>query len=158
MEYELNITGFFKSRQELLDVVTERKICYDSEPYYIPDKKGSLLQIGFQINLYGTSPGTAEDMTPDSPEYDTVEQDMKRVAEALSLTCSPLHMCESTTIEPSTITYSPDRKMRPDVTVRIPIFDQNNFGHPVDEAIKNTLQTAIKLLESAGIRKTKWGG
>ena len=96
-------------------------------------------------------------MTPDTPGYSKVENDVRRVAEALSNTCSPLHMCESTTIEPSTITYSPDRKMRPDVTVRIPIFDQKNFGHPVDEAIRNTLDTAIKLLESAGVRKKRWG-
>lgn len=101
MEYELNITGIFESKQELLDAVKGRKICYDSEPYYISDKKGSLLQIGFQISLYGTFPGTSKDMTPDSPEYNEVEQDVRRVAEALSNTCSPLHMCESTTIEPA---------------------------------------------------------
>jgi hypothetical protein len=157
MEYELNIAGLFKSKEELLDVVKGRKICYAWEPYYISDKKGSLIQIGFQMNLYGTFSGAATDVTPDTPGYAEVENDVRRVAEALSNTCSPLHMCESTTIEPSTVTYSPDRKMRPDVTVRIPIFDQNNFGHPVDEAIRNTLDTAVKLLESAGIRKTRWG-
>jgi hypothetical protein len=157
MEYELNLAGLFKSKGELLDVVRERKICYDWEPYYISDKKGSLVQIGFQMNLYGTFPGSDKEVTPDTPGYNKVENDVRRVAEALSNTCSPLHMCESTTIEPSTITHSPDRKMRPDVTVRIPIFDQNNFGHPVDEAIRNTLDTAIKLLESAGLRKTRWG-
>jgi hypothetical protein len=157
MEYELNITGLFENRRELRDVVRERKICYDWEAYYISDKKGALVQIGFQINLYGTFPGAVNDVTPDSPGYRTVENDVRRVAEALSNTCSPLHMCESTTIEPSTITHSPDRKMRPDVTVRIPIFDQNNFGHPVDEAIRNTLDMAIKLLESAGVRKKRWG-
>ncbi len=157
MEYDLNITGLFGSKQELLDVVRERKMCYDFDPYYISDKKGSLVQIGFQMNLYGTFPEKAPDTTPDSPEYGDVEGDVLRVAEALSNTCDPIHMCESTTIEPSTITYSPDRKMRPDVTVRIPIFDRKNFGHPVDDAIRFTLETAIKLLESAGLRKTRWG-
>ena len=156
MEPELNITGLFNDRQELHEVIRERQICYDTEPYYITDKKGSLIQIGYQINLYGTLPDTAKDATPDSSEYEEAERDVKRVAEALSKTCSPLHMCESTTIEEDTITYSQERKMRPDVTVHIPLFDQADFGHPVNDAITNTLHAAAALLETAGVRKKKW--
>jgi len=155
MDLKLNIEGQFKSEEELREVVRLRKICYDTEPYYI-NKKGGLVQIGFQINLYGTFPPSGDEATPDSGSYESVERDVMRLAEALSNTCYPFHMCESTTIEPATITYSHERKMRPDVTVHIPLFDQKNFGHPVDENIRNILKTASLLLESAGVRKHKW--
>lgn len=157
MESGLNIQGLFESEQELRDVVEKRKICYDFEPYYIPGgKKGGLLQIGFQLSLYGTGSNPEKDLPPGSEEYGKVEYDVRRVAEALSNTCGPLHMCETTTVDPSTITYSHERKMRPDVTVHIPVFDQKNFGHPVDDTIRKTLDYAVRLLESVGVRKKRW--
>ena len=54
--------------------------------------------------------------------------------------------------DPATLSYSHDRKMRPDVTVHIPVYDQENFGHPVDEKIRQTLREASELLESVGVR------
>lgn len=155
MEFKLNINGLFESEKELTDMVRQRKICYDFEPYYI-SRKGQQLQIGFQLNLYATFSQDIKEATPDSTEYRKVESDVMKLAEAFSKACNPLHMCESTTIESGTITYSHERRMRPDVTVHMPIFDQKNFGHPVDEHIRNTLNAAIKLLESAGVQKTNW--
>ena len=155
MEYKLNIKGFFEDEQELLSTVKKRKICYDSEPYY-RTKKGALIQIGYQLNIYGTFPEGHMNATPDDPEFSAVLRDVRRVAEALSSTCDPLHMCEATILDSSTVTYSHERKMRPDVTVHIPIFDQQNYGHPVDDKIRNTLEMAGRILEGAGVQKTRW--
>jgi hypothetical protein len=156
MEMKLNIEGLFGSEQELLETVKLRKICYDVEPYYLPNKKGALVQIGYRLALYGTFPQGVKEADPDSPEYEKVERDVRRVAKALSHTCGPLHVCESITIEPGTVTYSHDRRMRPDVTVHLPVFDQKNFGHPVDAQITETLHLAEKMLEAAGVRKKQW--
>jgi hypothetical protein len=156
MEMKLNIEGLFDSEQQLRETVELRKICYDVEPYYLPDKKGAFVQIGYRLALYGTFPHDVKEADPDSPEYEKVERDVRRLAEALSHTCGPLHVCESVTIEPSTITYSHDRRMRPDVTVNIPVFDQKNFGHPVDEHVIETLHVAMRMLEAVGVRKTRW--
>lgn len=155
MEWKLNIKGLFESEDELHEVIKKHKVCYDVEPYYIA-KKGKLIQIGFQISLYGTFSVPGKEATPNSPEYMETETAVMKIAEALSNTCTPIHMCESTTIDTATLTYSHDRKMRPDVTVHIPVFDQENFGRPVDENIKNTLNMAMQLLESAGVRKKSW--
>jgi len=54
------------------------------------------------------------------------------------------------------VTYAHERKMRPDVTVHIPIFDQQNYGHPVDDKISDTLEMAGKILEKAGVQKIRW--
>ena len=155
MDDRLNIAGLFKDDRDLAETVRKRKICYDTEPYYI-NRKGQLLQIGFQLNLYGTFQDQDHEFTPEDQEYHEVERDVIRLAEALAKTCNPLHMCESTTIDPSTVTYAPERKMRQDITVHIPIFDQKNFGHPVDDAIRGTVTAAAHLLEAAGVRKTSW--
>ena len=155
MEYKLNLEGSFESEQELLETVRKRRICYDYEPYYRTDK-GQLLQIGYQLNIYGTFPKDHGDATPDDPEFGNLLSDVRRLAEALSNTCDPLHMCEATIIDSNTVTYSHDRGMRPDVTVHIPIFDQQNYGHPVDEKIRNTLEMAGRLLEAAGVQKIRW--
>ncbi len=156
MELRLNIQGQFKSEAELRETVKKRKICYDSEPYYIPDKKVGLIQIGFRITLYGTFPDSVKDASPDSKECGEIEADLLRLAEVISNTCGPLHTCGSTTADTCSISYSADRKMRPDVTVHIPVFDQEHFGHPVDDAVRKALGEAIGLLESVGVRKTKW--
>jgi hypothetical protein len=156
MEPGLRIKGLFESDEDLRSVVKKRKVCYDTEPFYISDRKVGLLQIGFRINLYGTFPGDSGEASPDSPDYAEVERDVRRLAEALSDSCDPLHMCESTTIEPAAISYSPERKMRPDVTVHVPVFDQKHFGHPVDDAVRNALREAVRLLESAGVQKSRW--
>lgn len=155
MEYTLNIEGLFENGQELSDTVKKRKICYDSEPYY-RTKKGELIQIGYQLNLYGTFPEDHHKATPDDPEFSKVLRDVRRVAEALSNTCDPLHMCEATISDSNTVTYAHERKMRPDVTVHIPIFDQQNYGHPVDDKIRNTLEMAGRILETAGVQKIRW--
>ncbi len=156
MEEKLNIAGLFTNEEELREVVKRRKICYETGPYYLPDRKGELVQIGYQVSLYGTFSDTDREVDVDSPEFETVEKDMRRLAEALSKTCGPHHMCESTTIEPGTLTFSQERRMRPDVTVNLQIFDQLHFGHPVDDNVSETLHFAIRALEEAGVRKTRW--
>lgn len=153
---KLAIEGLFDSEQELRDLVLKRRICYDSEPYYITSKKGPLIQIGFQLNLYGTLDSGLNNVSPDSPEYDEVESDLRRVAEVLSNSCGPLHMCKTTIFDSNTIAYSADRKMRPDVTVHVPIFNQKKFGQPVDDQVRDTLQMSAKLLEAVGVQKIRW--
>ncbi len=155
MEYKLDIKGLFASEQELFDTVKKRRVCYDSEPYY-RTSKGELNQIGYQLNIYGTFPEGHGNTTPGDPEFSNVLNDVRRLGEALSNTCDPLHICEATIIDSNAVTYAPERMMRPDVTVHIPIFDQQNYGHPVDEKIRNTFQMAGKILEGAGVRKIRW--
>ncbi len=158
MDATINIKGLFRDADELAAVVTLRRICYDTEPYYIPARTGSLVQIGYQLNLYATFTPASHGATPDSPEYRGAERDLRRVAEALSNTCNPVHMCESMIVEEGALTYSAERGMRPDVTLHIPIFDQGNFGHPVDDTITNTLHAAEALLQAAGVKKKRWQG
>ena len=155
MEAKLNISGIFASEEELAETIRSRKVCYDIEPYYIT-KKGTLDQIGFQINLYGTFPQTDMKPSPDDREFGSVLRDVRKIAEALSNTCNPLHMCESSIEDSNTVSYSRDRKMRADVTVHIPVFDQQRFGHPVDKHIEETVTMAGRILEAAGVRKKHW--
>jgi len=156
MEIKLAIEGLFDNEQELRDLVQKRKICYDSEPYYITSKAGSLIQIGFQLNLYGTFDTALKNVSPDSPEYNEVERDLRRVAEVLSNSCGPMHMCRTTIFDSNTVAYSADRKMRPDVTVHVPIFNQKQFGQPVDDQVRDTLHMSTKLLEEVGVQKIRW--
>lgn len=146
MAAKLNIAGLFTSEQELSETIRKRRICYDIEPYYNTTKKDQMVQIGFQINLYGTFPPADEDASPDDREFPRVLRDVRRVAEALSNTCDPLHMCDAAIEDSSSVAYSPDRKMRPDVTVHIPVFDQEHFGHPVDQHIEDTVSLAGRMI------------
>jgi hypothetical protein len=157
MAASLNISGIFASEEELAETIRRRRICYDIEPYYTA-KSGQLVQIGYQINLYGTFPESDKKASPDDREFEKVLRDVRRVAEALSNTCDPLHMCDSTIEDSNTVSYSQDRKMRPDVTVHIPVFDQQKFGHPVDRHTEDIVHMAGEILETAGVRKKHWDG
>ncbi len=153
MDAKLNITGLFSSEEELSETIRKRRICYDIEPYYNTTSHGQMVQIGYQINIYGTFDELA---SPADRTFSMVLRDVRNIAEALSNTCDPLHMCEVTIEDAGTITYSPDRNMRPDVTVHIPVFDQQHFGRPVDRHIQETVHLAGRILESAGVRKKRW--
>lgn len=155
MEPHLNISGLFRDEQDLHDVIRKRKICFDSEPYYLTGK-GQITQIGYQLNLYATFPDPKELASPDDREFGSVLRDVRRLAEALMQTCNPIHMCDYEIVDDRSVSYSNERKMRPDVTVHIPIYDQQNFGHAVDAKIRNALETAGKMLEAAGAQKTRW--
>lgn len=156
MDAKLNITGIFTSETDLAETIRKRKICYDIEPYYNTTKQGQMVQIGYQINMYGTFPEYDNKPSLDDPEFQRILRDVRNVAEALSNTCDPLHMCEATIEDSTTISYAHERKMRPDVTVHIPIFDQQHFGHPVDKHIEDIAQLAGKILESVGVKKKTW--
>jgi hypothetical protein len=156
MEYRLNITGLFKDEEELRETVRKRKICYDTEPYYRPNEEGSLTQIGFQINLYGTFPVTDEGLDAKLRKFGETLSDVRRVAEAFQKTGEPLHMGEVAIPASRSVSFSADRGMRPDVSVHIPVFDQEHFGHPVDDRITKAVSVACKLLEEVGVQKRRW--
>ncbi len=156
MEYHLNITGLFTDEEELRSTVRKRKICYDTEPYYRPDKHGSMIQIGMQINLYGTFPGTDKEVGPDCQEFCEVIGDVRKVAIALSKTGESIHMGESVITDSTSVSYSAEREMRPDVTVHIPVFDQEHFGHPIDDRISKAVSIAGVILEQVGVQKKRW--
>jgi hypothetical protein len=167
MEYHLNITGIFKDEEELRATVKKRKICYDTEPYYC-SHEGSLTQIGVQINLYGTFPDTFPEINLFGPfpdkvqkeenilrEFDAVLRDVRKVAEALKKSGESLYMGEPV-IADSSVSFSDERKKRPDVTVHIPVFDQEHYGQPVDDRISEAVSLAGKFLEQAGVQKNFW--
>jgi hypothetical protein len=156
MEYHLNITGLFKDEKELRETVRMRKICYDTEPYYQPNEKGSLTQIGFQINLYGTFPVADEGLDAKLREFGRTLSDVRRVAESLQKTGESLHMGEVVIPDSRSVSFSAERGMRPDVTVHIPVFDQEHFGHPVDDRITKAVSVAGQLLEEVGVQKRRW--
>ncbi len=156
MEYHLNITGLFKDEDELREIVRMRKICYDTEPYYRRNEEGSLTQIGFQINLYGTFPDTNKGLDANLREASRTLSDIQRVAEALRKTGETVHMGQVVISDSRSVCFSPERKMRPDVTVHIPVFDQEHFEHPVDDRITNAVAIAGKLLEEVGVQKIRW--
>lgn len=167
MEYHLNITGIFKDEEELRATVMKRKICYDTEPYYHPDK-GSLIQIGFQLNLYGTFPDSVQEINlfgkfPDKiekeekilQEFNAVLHDVRKVGEALKKSGESIYMGEPMIVDPS-VSYSDERKKRPDVTVHIPVFDRGHFGYPADDRVREAVSLAGKILEHAGVQKNCW--
>ena len=167
MEYHLNIAGLFKDEEELRSTIKKRKICYDTEPYY-RSHKGSLTQIGFQINLFGTFPDTVEEINLFGSfpakvekeekilrELEAVLRDVRKVGEALKKSGESLYMGEPV-IADSSVSFSDERKKRPDVTVHIPVFDQEHYGHPVDDRISEAVSLAGKLLEQAGVQKNRW--
>ncbi|HAM49356.1 MAG TPA: hypothetical protein DCP92_01145 [Nitrospiraceae bacterium] len=156
MEYHLNITGLFKDEEELRATVRKRKICYDTEPYFCRNEQGSLTQIGFQINLYGTFPDTDKEADLDDQEFGAVLSDVRKIAIALSKTGESLHMGEHVVPDYPSVDYSDEREGRPDVTVYIPVFDEEHFGHPVDDRISEAVSLAGKILEQAGVKNKRW--
>ncbi|MBA4373744.1 MAG: hypothetical protein C0402_12905 [Thermodesulfovibrio sp.] len=159
MENKHNIEGIFESedqRAQIVQIVRSRRICYDFEPYNYVTKQGQLMQIGYQLNIYGTFPASDTSASGDDPEFYLVLRDVRRVAAVILGACNPLHMCEDSFEDATSVSYAHERNMRPDVTVHVPIFDRQHFGQPVDRLVEETIQQVEKLLKAAGVQKKHW--
>ena len=69
-----------------------------------------MTQIGFQINLYGTFPDTAEELSAKRQAFGEVLRDVRRVAEALKKTGEALHMGELVIPDSTSVSFSDERK------------------------------------------------
>lgn len=156
MTIPLNVDGAFPSEAALREMIARRKVCFDHDPFYIRDSAGNLVQIGFQLNLYGAFRDPRHLPLGDDAEHREIIRDLNHLCRVFFQSLEILKPCEHPDPPVHRVVYSPERRMRPEVCLQVPIFDRSHFGAKAGHQLKELLATAECLLKSIGARLGEW--
>lgn len=137
------------SREERLrDLVRLHQICYEVWPEYWPDRRGKV-QVGFDLQLYGTHERKDEHPSPGCPACERVFEDLRQIAEwILPKDLRPSHY-EILPFDRS-LHFAPVRHFRREVVLTIKILHRQDGQLPVDECERTCLHEMTKRLKQLG--------
>ncbi|HQR12927.1 MAG TPA: hypothetical protein PKW52_06520 [Nitrospira sp.] len=153
---QLNLDQAFPSEQALRSMITQRKVCFDHDPFYVKTGGGEVVQIGFQLNLYGAFDNPLQLPLNDDEEHRAILGDLQRLCHVFFQTLDLLKPCEHPHPPAHRIVFSPERKHRAEVCLQIPIFDVAQYAEGAASKIQNLLATAECLLTHVGARRRVW--
>ena len=153
---QLHLEQAFSSEQSLRDMIAQRKVCFDHDPFFVKMGDGRIVQIGFQLNLYGAFRDSAQFPLNDDEEHRAILGDLQRLCRVFFQTLDLLKPCEHPQPPAHRIVFSPERKNRAEVCLQIPIFDLAHFSDSGAGQIQDLLVTAECLLTHVGARRRVW--
>lgn len=156
MAIQLHLAGAFSSEDALRRTVIARRICFDHDPFYVRDRDGRVVQIGFQLNLYGGFTDPRHLPVGEDKEYAEIVGDLNRICRVFFQSLDVLKPCEYPEPPAHRIVYSPERRFRAEVCLQVPIFDREHFGAPSGPKLVELLATAECLLKQLGARAGRW--
>lgn len=156
MTIPLNLECAFFSKQTLHEMIVQRKVCFDHDPFYVKDGTGSIIQIGFQINIYTAFQDPRHLPLGDDPEHHELVGDLHRLCRVFFQSLDLLKPCEHLDPSAHRVVFSPERRNRAEVLLQIPIFARAHFGAKSNRHVLELLATAECLLEQLGARRGAW--
>lgn len=153
---QLNLEQAFDSEQALRNMIVQRKVCFDHDPFYVKTGGGQVVQIGFQLNLYGAFDNPAQLPLGDDEEHRAILGDLQRLYRVFFQTLDLLKPCEHPQPPAHRIVFSPERKNRAEVCLQIPIFDLAHYADGSARQVQDLLATAECLLRHVGARRRLW--
>jgi hypothetical protein len=152
----LALDGAFTSEQALRDMIVARKVCFDHDPFYVKDGSGSVVQIGFQLNLYAAFQDARHLPSGEDPELRELVWDLRRLCRVFFQSLDILEPCRYPDPPMHRVVYAPERRYRAEVCLQIPIFDREHYGVKSDRRVETWLETAECLLRQLGARRGQW--
>jgi hypothetical protein len=141
--------------QELKNLITRHRVCWEVWPLFYLDKNGDKVQIGFDLEIIGTHSNEQQTLEPGSQESAEVLQDLKKVAE--SVIPQEKQYCRSEIqVFDNLIQFSPLRKFRDDFTVGVKITHRSGYDRPVDACEIECLKQIEEKLKELGAQKGHW--
>lgn len=156
MTMPLNLDGAFPTEGALRAMVEHRKVCFDHDPFYVKNADGQIIQIGFQLNLYAAFADPRHLPTGDDQEHRDILRDLFNLCRVFFQSLDVLKPCEHPEPPIPRVVYSPERRMRAEVCLQIPIIDREQFGAKPGRSLKELLETVECLLKFLGARPGRW--
>lgn len=156
MTIPLNLEGAFASKEALHEMIVQRKVCFDHDPFYVKTGTDNVIQIGFQLNLYAAFQDPRHLPLGDDPEHREILGDLRRLCRVFFQSLDLLKPCEHPDPPAHRVVFSPERRNRAEVLLQIPIFDRAHFGAKSDRHVQELLATAECLLKQLGARRGSW--
>jgi hypothetical protein len=141
--------------RRLKNVVGKHRICWEVWPLFYLDDNGQKVQIGFDLEIFGTHSNEQQTLEPGSHESAEILQDLKTVAE--SVIPKEQQYCRSEIqVYDNLIQFSPLRKFRDDFTVGVKITHRSGYDRPVDACEIECLKQIQENLKRLGAKKGRW--
>ena len=142
-------------RIDLKNLVNKHRICWEVWPLFYLDNNGQKVQIGFDLEIFGTHSDEHETVEPGSQESAEILQDLKEVAES-SIPREKQYCRSEVQVFDNLIQFSPQRKFRDDFTVGIKITHRSGYDRPVDACEIECLKEIEEKLTELGVQKGHW--
>lgn len=139
----------------LKELVTRHQVCFETYPIWHVLPGGGKVQIGFELDLIGTHDHPRKPPSPGCAECHTVYRALITIAQAI---LPPSDRPSRYAIEPYdvSISFSPRRKMRKDVSLAIDVMHRDRFDCPLDECEVRCLAEMKERLKQIGARCEHW--
>ena len=141
--------------KELKELVLHHQVCWEVLPIWHIPRPGERVKIGFEVDLYGTHDHPQQPPLPGCEECHVVFADLRRIAAAV---LPPSDRDSRYVIEPydPSLTFSPHRKMRKDVSVAIDIVHRGPFDQAIDPCEARCLSDIEGALRALGACPGAW--
>lgn len=156
MTIPLNLEGAFSSKEILHEMIVQRKVCFDHDPFYDKDGMGSIIQAGLQRNFYAAFQDPQHLRLGDDPKQHEFVGGLHCLCRLFLQSLDLLKPCEHSDPPAHRVVSSSDRRTRTEVLLQIPIFDRAHFSTKSDRHKQELLATAEGLLKQLKARRGCW--
>lgn len=144
-----------KTMERLKSLARLHRVCWEvlAEECVMAD--GQLLQIGFNLMLYGAHEHDTDSPLPGCPQCVVIYRHLREIAEWIVPKVDCPSRCEIEFYD-DTVRFDPVRGNRPDVTVTIKVLHRSRFDAPVDQCEVFCLHEMEGKLLQIGAQYQRW--
>ncbi len=145
------------THQRLHQLVNEHKVVYEVWPAFSLDGDGRRLQVGFDVDLYGTRANGdgSRRLVPGSPSWIEVWENLYDIAGAVLAPVDDQTVYVIYDFRPA-LSFDPKRHERPDVELVVAIRHRSEYNRAVDRSEEHCLHEVIAALRSIGAQQATW--
>jgi hypothetical protein len=144
-----------KTMDRLKSIARLHRVCWEVLPEEFVMADGHLLQVGFNLMLYGAHDHDTDSPLPGCPQCQVIYSHLREIAEWIvpKVDCPSRYEIE---FYDDTVRFDPMRGNRPDVTVTIKILHRSRFDAPVDQCEVFCLHAMEGKLLQIGAQYQRW--
>ncbi len=140
----------------LHQLVNEHKVVYEVWPAFSIVDDGRRLQVGYDVDLYGTRIGGERKLLlPGAPGWIEVWQDLYVIADAVLSPVDDETVYLIYDFRPA-LSFDPKRQERPDVELVVAIRHRSEYNRAVDRSEEHCLHEVVAALRSIGAQQATW--
>jgi len=148
-------SDFDKTLERLKNFAQLHRVCWEVLPEQLVVQGGRILQVGFNLMLYGAHEHDTDRPRPGCEQCRLIYTDLREIAEWIVPQDERPSRYEIEVYDHA-VRYDPVRGNRPDVTVMIKILHREQFDAPVDQCEVFCLHEMETKLLQIGVQYQRW--
>lgn len=146
------------ARERLHELVSQHKVVYEVWPAFSLGDDGRRVQVGYDVDLYGTRSGgerAARKLLPGSPGWIEVWEHLYDIAGAVLSPDDDQSIYLIYDFRPA-LSFDAKRQERPDVELVVAIRHRTDYNRVVDRSEEHYMKEMVAALRSIGAQQATW--